>query len=123
MKKYYLITIGLLLVLTGCSESTTLLSSGLAHSNTKYYNKPTGRKLHAYEKTMKYVGAGIRHDKRYKRINLNTPEKKNWFKMLTYRLWDRQITRQEFISEGLSKYPTHRYEFEFVIKGFEKAYR
>ena len=82
------------------------------------YQKPTAAKLEAYQKTMMRVASGIKDDPNYNRITLDTAEKKAWFKDLTYRLWDRQITKYQFMSEGLAKYPTHKYEFKFVIRGF-----
>ena len=82
------------------------------------YEEPSPEKKEAYENTMRKIAAGIQHDSNYKRIALNTPEKKAWFKNLTYRLWDRQITRQTFMAEALAKYPSHEYEFNFILKGF-----
>jgi len=67
---------------------------------------------------MRKIASGIKDDPNYQRIALDTPEKKAWFKSLTYRLWDRQITRQQFIKEGLRKYPDHGYEFNFIVRGF-----
>lgn len=82
------------------------------------YEKPTPHKMELYQQTMRTVASGIQNDNNYRHIALDTPEKKSWFKQLTYRLWDRQITRQQFIQEGLAKYPTHQHEFQFVINGF-----
>ena len=67
---------------------------------------------------MRAVAAGIKDDPNYQRLALDTPEKKEWFKTLTYRLWDRQITRQQFVAEGLKRYPHHGYEFNFIVRGF-----
>ncbi|MFK5976773.1 MAG: hypothetical protein QM493_09720 [Sulfurovum sp.] len=97
--------------LSGCSNN------GL--SPTKY-ERPTTQKLGLYNQTMRKVGSGIRNDSRYNKIELDTPEKKAWFKKITYQLWDRQITKGQFIAMGLEKYPTHKYEFDFVIRGFAK---
>lgn len=82
------------------------------------YEEPTPEKQTAYEKKMREVAAGIKDDLNYQRLALDTPEKKEWFKTLTYRLWDRQITRQQFMKEGLSRYPDHGYEFNFIVRGF-----
>ncbi|HEY9190938.1 MAG TPA: hypothetical protein VIM88_08735 [Sulfurovum sp.] len=82
------------------------------------YEAPSGAKKEAYENTMRKIAAGIQDDPNYQRISLNTPEKKEWFKSLTYRLWDRQITRYTFMSEALAKYPDHKYEFNFILRGF-----
>ena len=84
----------------------------------EYYEEPTPEKKEAYENTMRKIASGIKDDPNYQRLALNTPEKKEWFKKLTYRLWDRQITRQQFITEGLRRYPDHGYEFNFIVRGF-----
>jgi hypothetical protein len=67
---------------------------------------------------MRKVASKIQYDPKYNRIALDSPEKKVWFRDLTYRLWDRQITKSQFVAEGLEQYPTHKYEFEFVVRGF-----
>ena len=84
------------------------------------YTRPTLKKELAFKKTMHKVAKSTLEDKRYNKMTLDTPEKKAWFKRLMYRLWDRQITTRQFITEGLSKYPTHVYEFAFVAHGFQK---
>jgi hypothetical protein len=84
----------------------------------EYYEEPSTEKKEAYEKTMRKIASGIKDDPNYQRLSLNTPEKKEWFKKLTYRLWDRQITRQQFIEEGLKRYPNNGYEFNFIVRGF-----
>ena len=111
------------LTFTGCTSP--MASSGPSHTTQRTYaqpyEKPTPEKLGMYQQTMRNVAAGIKNDTNYQRIALDTPAKKEWFRSLTYRLWDRQITRSQFLSEGLSKYPTHQYEFNFVVNGFASA--
>ena len=124
MKKRYLIMTGIcVLALSGCTNPMAMITPEQSNrpkttTPTIHYEKPTPRKLELYRETMRKVASGISLDPNYRRITLDTPEKKEWFRELTYRLWDRQITRQQFINEGLAKYPTHRYEFEFVTNGF-----
>jgi len=69
---------------------------------------------------MRKVASGIKDDPNYERIVLDSPEKKEWFQDITYKLWDKQISDEEFMDEGLAKYPTHRYEFQFISNGFNK---
>ncbi|MBD3789092.1 MAG: hypothetical protein IE885_01780 [Campylobacterales bacterium] len=116
-RKIYLMTL-IGLSMTACTPNMNL--SGPSSSATKQHRieQPTPEKLERYQQKMMEVASRIPNDPKYNRIALDTPEKKEWFKNLTYRLWDRQITRYDFMSEGLSKYPIHRYEFEFVIRGF-----
>jgi len=126
MQKYYLLLATVtLLMLSGCTPASSELGvtkrQAAVQTQQTQYEKPTPHKQALYQQTMRSVASGIKHDTNYKRIELNTPEKKEWFRTLTYRLWDRQITRYQFVSEGLSQYPDHRYEFDFVIKGFESV--
>lgn len=100
------------------TEPTQTTQTTQAVTAEEYYEEPSSGKKEAYEKTMRKIASGIKDDTNYQRIALVTPEKKEWFRKLTYRLWDRQITRQQFIAEGLKRYPDHGYEFNFIIRGF-----
>lgn len=107
---------------SGCTSPMDMLDTPqtTAKPVTKHYQEPTPEKREAYQNTMRNVASGIAGDPNYHRIALDTPEKKAWFKDLTYRYWDRQITKGQFMSEGLSKYPDRKYEFNFVANGFQK---
>ncbi|CAA6825034.1 MAG: Unknown protein [uncultured Sulfurovum sp.] len=113
MKNILLATTIVALTFTGCSS--TKVKPPKVH-----YTKPTPSKEKVFKKAMREVALSTRNDSRYTKMELNTPEKKMWFKNLMYLLWDRQITRNEFISRGLKKYPKHAYEFTFVAHGFQK---
>ena len=102
------------LIFAGCTNSGASLSPSTS------YQEPTPQKEAIFHKTMKEVALSTRDNPKYNRMALETPEKKAWFKSLMYRLWDRQITRNQFISEGLAKYPTHQYEFTFIANGFQQ---
>lgn len=111
---------------TGCTSSMNVSPEHAQQVTVKQtvapepqeYVQPSPEKTEAYENTMRKVASSIKDDPKYDRIALDTPEKKAWFKSITYRFWDRQITREQFMAEGLSKYPTHKYEFDFIINGF-----
>ena len=103
---------------TGCSNPINTLTTPTFKKQS--YTKPSAAKMEAFNKTMLKVALSTRDDARYNKIKLDTPQKKAWFKDLMFRLWDRQITRHQFIAEGLAKYPTRRYEFKFVSDGFQK---
>ena len=104
---------------SGCTSSLTSTAPSVERTK-QTYQQPTPEKQAGYSSTMKMVASGIKDDPKYNKIAFDTPEKKAWFRDLTYRLWDRQITNSQFISEGLAKYPTHRYEFQFIVNGFQK---
>jgi hypothetical protein len=84
------------------------------------YEQALPEKQDRFHEDMIAVATSTKSDPNYQRMALDTPERKAWFKNLMYELWDGQITKAQFIAEGVSKYPTHRYEFEFVANGFEQ---
>lgn len=119
MNKYTMALLALsLLGFSGCTPASRHLVNTPKYTQTTHYEKPTEHKMALYKKTMRSVASGIKSDSKYQRIALDTPEKKAWFRSLTYRLWDRQMTRQQFMAEGLAKYPDRRYEFQFILNGF-----
>ncbi|PHS38318.1 MAG: hypothetical protein COB07_08470 [Sulfurovum sp.] len=106
---------------SGCTNTINALTSPEVASapKAKQHQQPTAAQSESYQQTMRKVAGGIQHDPNYQRIALDTPEKKAWFKSLTYRYWNRQISRQQFISEGLAQYPDRSYEFNFIANGFQ----
>ncbi len=129
MKRDFILMASIVLGLSGCTSSVDHLmepskpapsrpSQPKYTQQQQHFEEPTPEKQAAYEKTMIRVAAGIKDDLNYNRLALDTPEKKEWFKRLTYQLWDRQITRQQFMSEGLKRYPDHGYELNFIVRGF-----
>jgi len=117
MKKKLLIAVFAGLGFTGCTNS---MNSIAPSASVTTYQEATPQKETIFNKTMQEVALSTRDNPKYNRMALETAEKKEWFKTLMYRLWDRQITRDQFISEGLSKYPTHQYEFAFIADGFQQ---
>ena len=138
MKYHLLVAIALLFTLTGCINPFSIFVPSPKKSKiyvkkykktraVKYkkprvvkYQKPTAAKLTVFQKTMREVALSTQNDPRYNKMTLDTPLRKAWFKNLMYKLWDRQITKSQFVTEGLRKYPSHRYEFTFVADGFQK---
>jgi len=71
----------------------------------------------AYKNAMHKVGITIKQDMNYQKLDLSTPELKDWFTDITYKLWDHQIDRGQFIAFGLEKFPKHNYEFNLIANG------
>ena len=118
MKYYFVIASICGAMLTGCSTVPQTLTP--VKPVKPLYEVSLSQKNQAYNQSMLKVGMSTKKDTRYQRIDLANDENKQWFKDLTYKLWDRQITRDQFVAEGVSKYPGHRYEFEFVAEGFNR---
>jgi len=102
-----------LIALNGC------VSTAPSAPSIASYTKPTPQKEAAFTKTMINVAKAANANPTYNRIALDTDEKKQWFKKLMYRLWDRQITREQFINEGLKRYPTHKNEFDIIARNYQ----
>lgn len=75
------------------------------------------QKNKAYKNAMRKVGESIREDMNYQKLDLSTAELKNWFTDITFRVWDHQISREQFVAFGLEKFPQHSYEFNMIAQG------
>jgi len=126
MTKKIVYTSIMALTLGGCTNPMHLLQprTGIVHkvkTPAAHYKAPSPEKEARFNEAMKKVAMSTQNNPRYQKLALDTPEKKKWFKDLMYRLWDRQITRAEFINEGLKKYPDHGYEFSYIANGFQNS--
>ena len=119
MKRNLFAGVLLATLISGCTTPGMISSTAKAPAPVQY-EKPTPQKEAAFRETMIKVALSTQEDPKYKKLALDTPEKKAWFKNLMYRLWDRQITREQFVREGLSKYPDRAYEFRYIANGFQK---
>jgi len=115
MKYSILFSLLTVFIYTGCSTKRPL-----PEIPKVTYEAPTEAKKIKFHPIMVKVAMSTRDNVNYNRMSLDTPEKKAWFKNLMYRLWDRQITRTQFVTEGLEKYPKHQYEFTFIANGFQR---
>jgi len=105
-------------VFSGCS--TPLVPTPAPQVTPRSYEKPTPAKEEKFHETMIKVAQSTQENPRYHRMALDTPEEKQWFKDLMYRLWDRQITRSEFIAQGMARYPRHQYEFDYIANAYQQ---
>lgn len=112
MKQYLLFAILSGYLLTGCSATKD------PAPKQPLYKVSESKKTKIYQMTMGKLALSTKGDPRYQRIALETAENKAWFKTLTYRLWNREITKKVFVAEGLKHYPQRQYEFEFIAEGF-----
>ncbi len=97
---------------TGCT--------GNRPSPTTSYTQAPAQKAEIFHTTMKAVALSTQKNSKYTRMAFETADEKKWFKEHMFHLWDRQITRREFIETGVKKYPTHKYEFTFIANGFQQ---
>ena len=112
MKKHILLTsILAALTFTACTDSATPAAAPV-------YQAPTDAKMAKFKPVMVEVALSTKKDPKYSKMTIKQ-EDKQWFQTLMYRFWDRQTSKSQFISEGISKYPGHEYEFGFIANGFQ----
>jgi len=115
---------GGMILFTGCSLDTLSPSTPSARiAQDRTHN--TVSSSHAVEDTrfqqvMSALVQRIKTNPNYQKIGLKTPEEKQWFKNLLYKLWHRDITREQFIAEGVKRYPDKRYEFTFIADAMQE---
>ena len=119
MKTKLLIAILAGFTFTACTSTTPPAPAQKTVVNS--YENASTAKLANYDNDMRKVGLSTRKDPKYKSFGFKTTEDKIWFRDLTFAYWNRDITKSQFISKGLTKYPEHRYEFDFVANGFQKV--
>ena len=113
MKTKLLIAVMAAFTFTACTDS------GMTPAPAPVYQAPTEAKMAKFKPVMREVALSTRTDPNYNKMTIRQ-EDKQWFQNLMYRYWDRQITRTQFVSEGISRYPGHNYEFAFIADGFNK---
>ena len=108
----------LLIALIAGFTFTACTDTGMSLAPAPVYQAPTEAKMAKFKPVMTEVALSTRNDPKYNKMTIK-PQDKQWFQDLMYRYWDRQITRSQFISEGISRYPGHTYEFTFIANGFQ----
>lgn len=79
-------------------------------------NDCTAPELEDVAKVDKDVIYRPKKNKNYASLNLNTKEKKAWFRDLTNKLLDGKIDKNTFVEEGLKRYPTRKKELKSLAR-------
>jgi hypothetical protein len=98
------------------SQSTT---TNIKKGYVNYDNAPN-YKQDAFIKKQRAVGLSTKSDPKYKSFKpiLTDDETRKWFTNNMYLLWDRQITRNQYITKSTSRFPAYKYEFTFIAHQF-----
>jgi len=70
-------------------------------------------KKESFNKSFNAVAQKTKTDPKYNRMSLKK-EDRGWFKTTTYMFWNKDITKAEYIQRGLTRYPNHQYELNFI---------
>lgn len=87
--------------------SATVLAAGLLASTASMASV-------AFDNRMGAFVAHIKEDPNYKRIPLETTADREWFYQLTEQVYEHKITKEQFVAEGVKKYPGYDASFSEV---------
>ena len=96
------------LLFQACSSS---LDSSIKAA-TKDANDPAVTK--AFETWFYKVVDDVKANPTYKRIPLDTKVDQDWYLALMFTAWDKKITKEEFVTDGLKKFPDYKESFQFI---------
>ena len=104
-------------MLTGCASMRNV-----AIENTLKDTKGAqdSKKVEAFENRFTKVldDAGEKDD--YKKIPLDGSEDTEWFIKQSFTLWDKQQSKEQYISNGEKKFPEYTTTFEYLADEFTK---
>lgn len=105
--KAYFIIIGIALLTNGCTkEKKTDILIELGHD-------PEQVKL--YREDMLYLVKEIEENQpNYKHLPLTEKADFDWFYIETYAVWEKNVTKDQFIQNGLQRYPSYRESLEYL---------
>ena len=99
--------IGILFAFSSCTQNTKtdiLIESG-----------EDPKKVKVYREYMKNLSKEIEDNQpNYKHLPLTKKGDYDWFYIETYALWGKNISRVQFIQNGVHKYPEHRKSLEYL---------
>lgn len=113
LKAYFLI-LGMALLASGCStkESKTDILIELG-------NDPEKVKL--YREDMQHLVKEIEENQpNYKHLPLKEKADFDWFYIETYALWEKSVTKDQFIQNGLLRYPSYKESLEYLANQLTK---
>ncbi len=111
--KQHILLLASAVLLVGCSTSEPSPQARVTQVT------PVVSKEARFHDTMLKIAQSTQSNPRYHKMGLTRDAEKQWFKNLMYRLWNREITRAQFIREGVKRYPSHKYEFTYIANAFQ----
>jgi len=103
--------------ITGCTTMRNMVVEN-AVKDTKGAQDP--KKVEQFETKFSQVLDAIDNKKDYKKIPLDGTADGEWFIQQSFKLWDGQITKEQYITAGLAKFPEYRETFTYLADQFSK---
>lgn len=83
-------------------------------------NSDEDHKRKLFQEKMNSLSKEVQANPTYKRIPLDTKQDQEWFATETFLYWDSKSTKEEFINNGITKFPEFRETFEYLSEEIKK---
>ena len=100
---------------TGCSSMRAMVIEDTVKDTKDGKDK---EKLTQFEARFEKVLDDIDNKKDYKKLPTDDTEKTKWFIKESFKLWDKQITRDEYIAAGIEKYGGYKETMIYLADEF-----
>ncbi len=120
LTKLITITLGtalLLAITSGCSSLRNLAIED-SIKNTKDANDT--QKVKKFEKIFAQVLDDIENKKDYQKLPTGDTDKTRWLIKESFKLWDKQITKDEYITASVEKYNGYKETLSYLADEFSK---
>jgi len=107
----------LLSTMTACSSMRNM---AIENSIKNEKGAQDEKKVAAFEKKFTQVLDDVSNKDDYKKIPFDSNADTEEFIANAYKLWDKQISKEEFINAGLKKYPEYKDTYNYLADEFLK---
>ena len=122
MKTLTKITLGAITALTlismsGCASMRNMIIED-SIKDTKGAQDPA--KVSKFEKKFAQVLDDLDKKDDYKKVPLDGTDDTEWLVRQSFKLWDKQISKEAYISAGEQKFPGYKQSFTYLANEFSK---
>ncbi len=104
-------------LLSGCTGMRNMMVEDMLKDTNQGTNP---QKVKGYEEKLAQVLDDVGDKEDYKKLPLDGEEDAKWFTNESFLLWDKQQTKETFVSNGLKKFPEYKTTLEYLAEEFTK---
>ena len=120
LKKIITLALGATLLLTAISGCSSMRNMAIEDSIKDKKGADDKKKVTAFEKKFNQVLKDVDTKENYKKIPFDSNEDTQEFIADSFTLWDKQITKDEYVNKGLKKYPDYKITYNYLADEFTK---
>ena len=120
LKKIIPLALGATLLFISMSGCTAIRNMAIENSIKNEKGANDEKKVAAFEKKFNQVLEDVDNKEDYKKIPFDSNVDTEEFISNSYKLWDKQISKEEFVSKGTKKYPDYKETYNYLADEFTK---